>query len=717
MASLAQSRPRVTQSSSRWIVGFLAQELKPYPGRSWTVVRMTISATLVMLWIMVDRVPGAALGAYYTLLFSRDSPQATVRSALTAVGAVACSLCVILFTAAILAGNPVLHFCWVIGMLFLIFFLISAVAEYPMGTAFGFLAVNSLTAWDFPANTELLVEGTLWTALAVALAACITVAVELISRRIHPFDQLKEGLTDRIQTVEAVLDAWGNHHELNEVSGSKLVQYAMTGTASMRRLLLRSNNNPQMMAELSATVALVGRLIDLSATLNDLEVALSPADRERCLEAVKNLQGVRIALSKSDFAAIAALQPHLADARNPFISDIERTIGLMPQVFSGLAPLSEYLPSAVDFQMRRNPIWKEDAFTNPDHVRFALKGALAAAFCYVLYSAIDWPGLSTAVSTCIITALSTVGSSRQKQVLRVIGALFGAICLGMSAQVFLLPHLDGIGGFTVLFVAVTAIASWVATSSPRLSYAGVQTAFAFYVTHLRTFGPQTSLAVARDDVAGILLGLAAMWLCFDQIWVKDSAVRILELFTANLRRIAEFDHQIVGLDLPAAIDKARAERGLINNQFDLVRNESDALFFEFGSRWRQKVKLRNQIRAWQPQLRTYFLLQLSLFHYRVQDPQLSISGEAKRWIEQSQNLLRMLADWKDPQGGQIAAKPPDDLLQFARTLNGQMQAEQHREQTSQRATGICSSMFKVALGVANAMITDSSSHESAPAAP
>ena len=707
MATLAEPRPGVWQSPWRWVLGFLEQELKPYPGRGWTVARMTVSATLMMLWIMVDRVPGAALGAYYTLLFSRDSPQATVRSAVTAVGAVGCSLCIVLCSAALLAGNPILHFFWVAGMLFLIFFLISALAEYRMATAFGFLAVNSLTAWDFPANTELRVEGTLWTALAIALAACVTVAVELIAQRIHPFDQLKEGLNDRIQTVEAVLKAWGNDHEIDEGARRRLVQYAMTGTASLRRLLLRSDNDPQRLAELSATVALAGRLIDLSATMNDLEIVLSPEDRQRCLAAEKNLETVRHAISNGDLAAIAALKLQRDDAQNPFVSDIERTIALMPQVFSGLAPLSEYLPSAVDFQ-KRNPIWKEDALTSPDHLRFALKGTLAGMFCYILYNAVDWPGLSTAVATCMITALSTVGSSRQKQVLRVVGALFGGICLGMGAEVWLLPHLDGIGEFTLLFVGVTAISSWIATSSPRLSYAGVQTAFAFYVTHLRTFGPQTSLTVARDDVAGILLGLAAMWLTFDQIWAENSAKKTLQEFTANMRRIADFDRQVAGHDLPDAINKARTERASINGRFDLVRNESDALFFEFGSRWQEKVKLRNQIRAWQPQLRTYFLLQISLLHYRWQDAQRSLSGEAKRSVEQSENLLTMLADWKDPKENQAEADPPEPLSGLVRTLNSQTQIEKDRGQTSRSAAGICSSMLKVALGLANAMIADTS---------
>ncbi len=92
-----------------------------------------------------------------------------------------------------------------------------------------------------------------------------------------------------------------------------------------------------------------------------------------------------------------------------------------------------------------------------------------------------------------------------------------------AAQVFVLPHIDSIAEFALLFMTVTAFASWVATASPRLSYTGVQKAFAFYITQLRGFGPQTSLALARNDVVGILSGLLAMWVIFDRIWAKNAA--------------------------------------------------------------------------------------------------------------------------------------------------------------------------------------------------
>jgi len=66
-----------------------------------------------------------------------------------------------------------------------------------------------------------------------------------------------------------------------------------------------------------------------------------------------------------------------------------------------------------------------DATTNPEYVQFAVKGALAALICYVLFIGFDYPGIYTSVVTCFVVSLSTIGSSNQKGLLRFGGAALG----------------------------------------------------------------------------------------------------------------------------------------------------------------------------------------------------------------------------------------------------------------------------------------------------
>jgi multidrug resistance protein MdtO len=240
--------------------------------------------------------------------------------------------------------------------------------------------------------------------------------------------------------------------------------------------------------------------------------------------------------------------------------------------------------------------------------------------CYTVYHAIDWNGLSTSLPTCFITALSTIGSSRQKQFLRLAGVIVGGIIIGMGAQVFILPFLNSIAGFTPLFFIVTAIAAWIATASARLSYLGVQLALAFFLINLQEFTIQTSLAIARDRVFGVLLGLLAMWLIFDRLWVRNALDEMQTAFARNLELCAQITEQLIAEDQVKAVLKLRKLRDQINAGFEAVRAQSDGVLFEFGPDRERKMQIREDIRRWQPTIRTLLLLRITMAQYHVQRP-------------------------------------------------------------------------------------------------
>ena len=233
----------------------------------------------------------------------------------------------------------------------------------------------------------------------------------------------------------------------------------------------------------------------------------------------------------------------------PLFGEIEKTTLLIPEVFSGSRSLTIFDPAAPE--AGGVPLRSCGAdWLNPEHLKFGLKGCLAASLCYIIYSALFWPEISTSVTTCFLTALTTIGASHQKQVLRFAGALIGGFVIGMGAQVFVLPYIDSIAAFTVLFVVVSAFAAWIITSSPRLSYFGVQVAFAFFLINLQEFRIQTSLTVARDRVVGILIGLLVMWLVFDQLWSAPAGVAMKKAFISGLRLLAQLAREPVSKRSP-----------------------------------------------------------------------------------------------------------------------------------------------------------------------
>jgi multidrug resistance protein MdtO len=222
------------------------------------------------------------------------------------------------------------------------------------------------------------------------------------------------------------------------------------------------------------------------------------------------------------------------------------------------------------------------------------------------------------VTTCLLTALSTIGVSRQKQILRFAGALVGGFLIGVGSQIFILPNLDSIAGFSVLFTLVTALSAWFMTCSPRLSYFGLQVALAFYLINVQEFAAQTSLSVARDRVVGVLLGLFIMWLVFDQLWGSPAAVEMKRTFISNLRLLA----QLVREPVPGREKTWRSYslREAINANFNKVRSLADGVLFELGSSRQQVLAMRSRIRQWQPPLHAILAIRLVLLKYRLQLP-------------------------------------------------------------------------------------------------
>ena len=291
-------------------------------------------------------------------------------------------------------------------------------------------------------------------------------------------------------------------------------------------------------------------------------------------------------------------------------------VSLMPSAFvseSSIDPRLEILESPPS----SNRIFVPDAFSNPEHLRFVLGGTLAAMICYVLYVSLDWPGISTSVTTCVFTALSNVGTSRQKQVLRIVGAVLGGFVFGMGSQIFILPNIDSIAGFIVLFAVVTAVAAWVSTSSSRLSYVGLQIALAFYLITLSEFRIQTSLTIARDRAIGVLLGTFMMWLVFERLYSRPAGDEMVRIFVSNLRLLAELANNSPGGTDTEAIVKIRRQRDLVYRYFNDVNAQADAVPFETGPARAADMAARDRIRRWQASLRTFYLLEAPLIQFRV----------------------------------------------------------------------------------------------------
>jgi multidrug resistance protein MdtO len=617
MATVTQILPRPS-SALNWLRAFLQEELAPYPGRTSMVARMTLAATLIMIIGMTFRIPYTWQGAVYALIVSRENTRATLKSAATILLVTGIGAIYFLATVRLVINVPLLHFLWVIWTLFLAFYAVSALTNYTAAVAFVNLNALAVPLWDRHVPAEINVEDTLWLCLAVLVSVVVTGAVELAFQRVRPGDEVILAISDRLLAVTNLFTCYAEGRAVDPATQKQLLRLETLGTSLLRRSLRRSNHSSEYSVEMGGVTALVGRLVDLAATLTHLGIDASASDQKRLRNLASALASIRDDLVNRRIPSPLQFSTDQEPAGVPLLREIEHTVSLIPQAFAASRHSPELL-SLVD-DIPRSSLLASDAFVNPDHLRFALKGCLAASICYVIYNAIDWPGISTAVTTCLLTALSTIGSSHQKQMLRILGAMVGGFVFGMGSQIFILPHLDSIGGFVLLFVAVTALSAWFMTSSPRLSYFGIQVAVAFYLINVSEFRMQTSLEVARDRVVGILLGLFAMWLIFDKLWGVPAARELKETFISNLRLLAQFAREPGSKDLKAATARRFALGETINTSLDKARALADGVLLEFGRSREQDLTLRSLIRRAQPQMRVLFIMQIAEWKYRAQLP-------------------------------------------------------------------------------------------------
>ena len=213
---------------------------------------------------------------------------------------------------------------------------------------------------------------------------------------------------------------------------------------------------------------------------------------------------------------------------------------------------------------------------------------------------------------------------------------------------------------------MTVLSAWIITSGPRLSYFGVQIAVAFYLINLQEYKFQTSLAVARDRVAGILLGLVAMWVIFDQLWGASALVAMQRSFESTVRSLAKLMTPVSKAS-GVTIEEAYRLRETISTNFDELRQQADGLMLEFGGSREHNLAARSHLLRWQLQLRIVFVTRIALLRYLLRLPGFEIPESLLRTQEivdgQIAQRLERLAD-------RLSDKVPSSLATHDTQLSG-----------------------------------------------
>ncbi|AYW89704.1 FUSC family protein [Yersinia pseudotuberculosis] len=377
---------------------------------------------------------------------------------------------------------------------FLFLYLGSASKLGPVGSIIALVIAYVMTLLSNIPMGEVATRGLLYAWLMAVSPMLLIIGFNLFFGR-APQTLLRASLAERLSTVAETL------RHPNAANMARVGEQLQEGQHEhqQRALFVRIFH-----LRPSAEAAWLESAVKSSYRLLLVTSALPPTSPEAVrLELAAYCSDAAQAIASGDLAA----PPHFA---------IEDTSDEINEIRNALIALAN-TDNGQDLDAPKSSFFAADALTNPVHQQFALKTTAAALICYLIYTALDWQDIHTAMITCYVAALGTTGETVHKLVLRIIGCLIGAL-MGVLSIIFIIPHMSDIGQLMALVFGCILVAAWVSCGSERIAYAGVQVGLAFLLTVLQGFGPSTDMGVALDRVLGILLGNLVVYLIFSRLW-------------------------------------------------------------------------------------------------------------------------------------------------------------------------------------------------------
>ncbi len=539
------------------------------PGRLDLAVRLALICALTALVAQYYETPEPALTAYLAFFLNRPDRATSVllSVAMTVIVTIVLGLTVLVAQAVV--NDPPSRVASMAAISFVLLFLVSASKLRPVASSIALIMAFALDELGAVPGGELATRGVLYAWLFVGIPAGVSIAVNLLVGP-SPRKLVQQTLAERLRLAARVLrepalwaDLASVRREGDAEIASRLKLAGAERTSPMGDIAALRQAADATIAALAAVQHLAchpSALLPvplreaLARTLEDMADILARGGYPVRVEAPAVPEASLHPSARAAFATLGAAVARFAEPAAPSI---------------GTVPASTPAPPASGFLAR-------DAFTNPEHVHFALKTTAAAMTCYIAYSLLDWPGIHTCLITCYIVSLGTLADSVEKLMLRIAGCLVGA-ALGVSAMVFVLPSFTSIEALLAIIFAGTFVSAWVAAGSPRIAYAGFQMAFAFFLCVIQGAGPAFDLTIARDRIIGILFGNAVVYVVSAHCWPVSVAGRVDANLSAALKHLALMLRAGTEATRRRLAAEAQAELGAVANDLELARYEPAAV--------------------------------------------------------------------------------------------------------------------------------------------
>ena len=540
--------------------------LAPSPERIEFAVRLALICALTALVVEIYQTPSPALTVYLAFFVNRPDRTTSLITCvvMTLVFTVAVGL-VILLAKAVL-DVPGWRVATMATISFLFLFLGSASKLRPLASPVALIVAYALDVLGNAPQGEFATRAMLYTWLFVGIPAGVSLVVSLLLAP-APRRLAEQALAQRLRAAAAMVR--GNASARDAQAFARALRAGTAEPLGRIRLAAMEKTSParDIQALMQAARSTMALLFLVDAIARD---GTAPDVWRRGVGAV--LEEMASAFDAGGYP-IDITVPDTADATPG--SPLAAT--LMADLEAALATFAAP-PETPPAPAPKPPggFFLPDAFTNPAHVRYALKTTAAAMICYIVYSLLDWPGIHTCLITCYIVSLGTTAETVEKLGLRILGCMVGA-AVGIATLVFVMPLLESIGTLMMIVFAGGLAGAWVAAGSPRIAYAGFQIAFAFFQCVIQGAGPAFDLTVARDRVIGILFGNLVIFVISISLWPVSVSRRIDPAIAALLRRLGTTARAADPTARRDLVPATQAAIGAVQADLDLARYEPAAL--------------------------------------------------------------------------------------------------------------------------------------------
>lgn len=488
--------------------------LAPSMQRAEFTLRLSVIATLTCYLVMYYQTPEPALTAYLTFFLNKPDRVSSILSQIIMTLLMAIVIALVILTATWVMDSPFCRVITMIGFSVGLLFLSSASKLKPIAGSLSLITGYSLTLLGSAPSGEAAVRGLLYAWLFVAIPAGASLLVNLLMGP-APAGLTINKIRKRLQTVLMFLN------QPDDINRESIQELLFEGNAQIEKWLKVSLMEHSLQTTESEKIHRLAKIsFDILALVSRFRPGILDLDFRRSLAQIINQL-----LLQCDWHA-----PPLKISGLPKIEEHSDNIEQGEIAKALRACLKRYNQPANQTNKSKSKeahraFFHPDAFTNPEHVYFALKTTGAAMACYFIYTLLDWPGIHTCFITCYIVSQGTAGESVAKLRLRLAGCLLGA-GLGFGAMIEIVPMMTSIESLLVIVFLGTLFSGWIAAGSPRISYAGYQVAFAFYLCILQGASPEFDLTVARDRVLGVLLGNFVAYLFITGFWPMSIGARL-----------------------------------------------------------------------------------------------------------------------------------------------------------------------------------------------